>query len=403
MKNLTRCESVYLTVGNPWDLEHLRGRIGVYLLKSLSSKSSSTSEKLVERMIQATLTAIAMSELHIQALGISTGFQMNNARCIHPDILIGSSALLSESPMKHLSRLYLVLDKHPGLGNTSKWTPPMVQFIESFPSLSHLCLGFVDSDDWGRFSELCKTLLIPKLEILSLRFIHCTSIDLAFFLLRHQRTLRWIQLDWVKLTDGVKSWRWLFEVVRDSLDITSLGTRGCSGQHSYAVTELEDIDAHCLTDILESLPYNGQACASMVVPIGSATVSAMPGTNGTIRFHSAERESSEFDGRTYIWALGISSHADDFALSSLSDLVALRDNPNRSPFIRIKLTRHFDDTLVGDVIAGLENTRKVYDNEMQANGSTDLDTESIRWKVVVIVAVGEPSKPHELRYIIDDG
>ncbi|KAH7205352.1 hypothetical protein BKA60DRAFT_600131 [Fusarium oxysporum] len=325
MKNLIRCESVYLTDGNPWGLEHLRERIGVYPQKSLSSKSSS-SEKLVKHMIQATLTAIAMSELHIQTLDISTGFQMNNTRCIHPDMLIGSPALLSGSPMKHLSRLYLVLDKHSGLGNTSKWTPPLVQFIESFPCLSHLSLGFDDSDDWGRFSELCKTLLIQKLEILSLRSINCASMDLAFFLLRHQKTLRRIQLDWVKLTDGIKGWRWLFEVVRDSLDITSLGTRGCSGQHSYAVPELEDIDAHCLTDILET--------------------------------------SSEFDGTTDIWVLGISSHAGDFALKSLIDQVGFHDNPNYT--------------------------------EMQADGSTDLDMESIRRKGVVIVAVGEPSKPHEL-------
>jgi hypothetical protein len=39
---------------------------------------------------------------------------------------------------------------------------------------------------------------------------------------------------------------------------------------------------------------------------------------------------------------------------------------------------------------------------MQADGSTDLDTESIRWKGVVIVAVGEPLKPYELLHIIDD-
>jgi hypothetical protein len=256
MKNLTRCENVYLTDGNPWGLEHLRERIGVYPQKSLSSESSSSaSEKLVEHIIQATLTAIAMSELHIQTLDISTGFQMNNARCISPHMLMGpSSAILSGSPMKYLSRLYLVLDKHSGLENTSEWAPSLVRFVGLFPNLSHLCLGFDDSDDWGRFSELCKTLLIPKLEILSLRFIDCGSMDLAFFLLRHQRTLRRIQLDWVKLTDGVKSWRWLFEVVRDSLDITSLGMKGCSGQHSYAVPDLEDIDADCLINIIESLP-----------------------------------------------------------------------------------------------------------------------------------------------------
>jgi serine/threonine protein kinase len=31
----------------------------------------------------------------------------------------------------------------------------------------------------------------------------------------------------------------------------------------------------------------------------------MPGTNGTIGFHSPEQESSEFDGRTDVWALGV--------------------------------------------------------------------------------------------------
>ncbi|EGU88226.1 hypothetical protein FOXB_01254, partial [Fusarium oxysporum f. sp. conglutinans Fo5176] len=41
------------------------------------------------------------------------------------------------------------------------------------------------------------------------------------------------------------------------------------------------------------------------IPSGRTTILAMPGTNGTIGFHSPEQESSEFDGRTDVWALGV--------------------------------------------------------------------------------------------------
>ncbi|KAK2470869.1 hypothetical protein H9L39_17100 [Fusarium oxysporum f. sp. albedinis] len=41
------------------------------------------------------------------------------------------------------------------------------------------------------------------------------------------------------------------------------------------------------------------------IPSGYTTIPAMPGTNGTIGFHSPEQESSEFDGRTDVWALGV--------------------------------------------------------------------------------------------------
>ncbi|KAH6957563.1 kinase-like domain-containing protein [Ilyonectria sp. MPI-CAGE-AT-0026] len=39
---------------------------------------------------------------------------------------------------------------------------------------------------------------------------------------------------------------------------------------------------------------------------GRKTIPARPGTNGTIGFHSPEHESSEYDGRTDVWALGVS-------------------------------------------------------------------------------------------------
>ncbi|KAH6976561.1 kinase-like domain-containing protein [Ilyonectria destructans] len=39
---------------------------------------------------------------------------------------------------------------------------------------------------------------------------------------------------------------------------------------------------------------------------GRKTIPARPGTNGTIGFHSPEHESSEYDGRTDVWAFGVS-------------------------------------------------------------------------------------------------
>ncbi|UKZ80376.1 hypothetical protein TrVFT333_008134 [Trichoderma virens FT-333] len=42
------------------------------------------------------------------------------------------------------------------------------------------------------------------------------------------------------------------------------------------------------------------------IPNGQTAIKARPGANGTVGFHSPEHEMSEYDGRTDIWALGVS-------------------------------------------------------------------------------------------------
>ncbi|KAL6832286.1 kinase-like domain-containing protein [Trichoderma camerunense] len=42
------------------------------------------------------------------------------------------------------------------------------------------------------------------------------------------------------------------------------------------------------------------------IPRGQAVIKAAPGSNGTVGFHSPEHEMSEYDGRTDVWALGVS-------------------------------------------------------------------------------------------------
>lgn len=42
------------------------------------------------------------------------------------------------------------------------------------------------------------------------------------------------------------------------------------------------------------------------IPSGQTAIKATPGSNGTVGFHSPEHEMSEYDGRTDVWALGVS-------------------------------------------------------------------------------------------------
>ncbi|PNP54535.1 hypothetical protein THARTR1_05092 [Trichoderma harzianum] len=42
------------------------------------------------------------------------------------------------------------------------------------------------------------------------------------------------------------------------------------------------------------------------IPSGQTAIKAAPGSNGTVGFHSPEHEMSEYDGRTDVWALGVS-------------------------------------------------------------------------------------------------
>lgn len=258
MTRLTNCRSIIISDENrPWGLKHVRNSIGIFPQRTLPFTSSPTSVKLIRHMIQVVLTAAVTSKARVETLDIDIGFSMRNASCINPHMLIGPcSALLAQSPITSLSHLHLVLDKaSSGLStDPSGWASALVQFTNFFPRLSHFSLGFEDRDDFGRFSELCTVLYMPKLEVLSLQSINCSSMALAFFLLRHHRALRKIRFNWIELTDGVGAWRWLIGVIRDSLDITSLGMRGCSGHQKYSLPDLEDTDARSLTDIIDSLP-----------------------------------------------------------------------------------------------------------------------------------------------------
>lgn len=50
------------------------------------------------------------------------------------------------------------------------------------------------------------------------------------------------------------------------------------------------------------------------IPHGNTAIKAIPGANGTVGFHSPEHEMSEYDGRTDVWALGVSLYRAIFGI-----------------------------------------------------------------------------------------
>ncbi|EHK50982.1 uncharacterized protein TrAtP1_009977 [Trichoderma atroviride] len=296
MKGLVNCQYIRITDDNRvWGLRRLWKEIGILPQRCLTFKAPKSVE-LVRRMLYAFFTAVAESNASIECLEVGSGCLVNNANRMSPDMLAKpSSALLDSFRLNTLTTLYLRLDrKSPEHNATSiHWTYDLIQFVNRFPELSELGLEFEYRDEdrdsyddtpvqlspdfqygdhvtYTRFPKLSRLLYIPKLEIVRLGMFDCTSMDLAFFLLRHQRTLRDIHLEGINFVDAkgeLGGWPWLVEVIRDSFQITSFVIERCwdenlgdilnrEAKHLYQDPEnrvLEAIDSEGLDKIIKLL------------------------------------------------------------------------------------------------------------------------------------------------------
>lgn len=282
LKHIVNCKTINIADDNrPWGLKRLQREIGTVPQRCLTFQSSKSIE-FIRRIAHAVFTSIAASNIPIEVLDVSIGCLIDNASRISPDMLIGPSAILAQFQLPSLRELNLLLNPNSPehAADSSTWTSDLVQFIRRFPELSdfsldfehrdsyslfnsNFALDFVHRDSGSRFSRLCTVLHIPKLEVLRLGSIDCTSMELAFFLLRHQRTLREVYLDTIDLVDGdVGRWRWLIEIIRDTLLLTYFSMNGCttkdielfemkSGQDTRC--PLEATDHQGFTHIMELL------------------------------------------------------------------------------------------------------------------------------------------------------
>ncbi|KAH7112597.1 hypothetical protein B0J13DRAFT_575482 [Dactylonectria estremocensis] len=259
MTHFKRCKQINISSSiQAWGLNRLRRSIGILPQRGLTFESRE-SIRLVRHIIHVVLTAAAVSKIQVEVLVFGPDQMLINANRISPSMLIGpSSAILTESPLVSLRRLHISVDPHfpKCVPAASKWESDLIRFIKLLPELSHLELDFEERDEWGRFSELSKELYIPKLETLRLSCIDCAREELALFLVRHHRTLREVVLDAIQLDGDAAVWRWLVEIIRDSLDLTCFSIQSSDTQEGDKFIELNDIgatDAQGLTDVIDML------------------------------------------------------------------------------------------------------------------------------------------------------
>ncbi|KAF4998779.1 hypothetical protein FDECE_11707 [Fusarium decemcellulare] len=234
MNGLVNCKEINIGDGDrPWGLDRLRKCIGVFPRKGLTPQSRKSIE-VVSHVLQAVLVAVANSQLLIEDLDINIGDPMNYTMSketanytsprgrIVPSMLIGpSSVVLKQRIIGGLRQLSILLDPGVSGEESSSWESDLAYFFGLVPQLSGLQLRFRGRDDHGRFSALCSALYFPKLEVLTLESVCCTGMDLVLFLLRHHKTLREISFSSVDLSDGIKAWCRLVEVIRDILHVSS--------------------------------------------------------------------------------------------------------------------------------------------------------------------------------------
>ncbi|KAH7124653.1 hypothetical protein EDB81DRAFT_811336 [Dactylonectria macrodidyma] len=260
MTHLKRCKRINISSSvRTWGLNRLRRSTGILPQRSVTFESQE-STRLVHHIIHAVLTAAAASQIQVEVLDIGVGSMTENANRISANMLTGpSSAILAESPLVSLHRLCICLDPNVPkcIPASSKWENDLVHFIKLLPELSYLELQFDERDYLdGRFSGLSKELYIPKLETLTLSCIDCAGVDLAFFLIRHHRTLREVVLDAIQLTGDAADWRWLVEIIRDSLDLTCFSIMSSDTREGARFINLNDIevtDAQGLTEVIDML------------------------------------------------------------------------------------------------------------------------------------------------------
>jgi hypothetical protein len=252
MTRLKRCRQINISSSiQAWGLNRLRRSIGILPQRGLTFESKE-SIRLVHHIIQVVLTAIAASGIPVEVLSIGPDMMLTNANRTNPFMLMGSSSsILEESPAVSLRQLQISLDPDVPLDDINsgrKWGPDLIRFINLLPELSHLDLDFQVRDEMGRFSEISKELYIPKLETLKLTCIDCTGEDLALCLMRHHRTLREVVLDSILLIGDISVWRWLIEIIRNSLDLNKLSIISSWAEEEAKDSKYVELDDVQVTD-----------------------------------------------------------------------------------------------------------------------------------------------------------
>lgn len=214
--NLSNCKTVYINDTNrPWGAASQKRKTGVF---PTSCMGPIESIDYFKRTIRVVLTAIIASQISLDRLEISPGF---NREAISPEMLpLWPDICLGQplSQLTHVTSLALMINPKTRL-RSNEWTQDLLNFIGLFPALKEFSLCFYGRDEDGRLGSLSTSLRLQFLQVLSITAADCAEGDLATLFLNHKDTLREIHLDSIDIIGGKGSWTSLECTVEEKLSI----------------------------------------------------------------------------------------------------------------------------------------------------------------------------------------
>ncbi|KAH8595094.1 hypothetical protein B0O99DRAFT_512714 [Bisporella sp. PMI_857] len=214
--NLSNCKTVCINDTNrPWGAASQKRQTGVFPTSSMGHVESID---YIKRTVRVVLTAIMASQVSLDLLEISPGF---NREAISPEMLPLWPDICLGEPLSQLTlvtSLALMINPETHL-RSNEWTQDLLNFIGLFPALKEFSLYFYGHDEDGRLGTLSTSLRLPSLRVLSITAVDCAEDDLATLFLNHKDTLREIHLDSIDIIEGKGSWTSLECTVGEKLSI----------------------------------------------------------------------------------------------------------------------------------------------------------------------------------------
>lgn len=227
--NLSDCKSVSISdTHQPWGARSRKRQTGVFPTSNMGHKDSVV---FVRHTVQVVLSAVILSKIRLDYLGIYPGY---NRYALRPELLPLQREISLSRPIPQLSLityLFLMIDPE-NVEKPDSWLRDFLSFLELFPALKQFGLCFHPRDEVRRLRSLSTSLRLESLEFLSLAEADCSENDLASLFRNHEGTLDTIHLDMVDIIDGEGSWASLECIVRNELSVEKFVHLGHAHQKS---------------------------------------------------------------------------------------------------------------------------------------------------------------------------
>ncbi|RYP80012.1 hypothetical protein DL770_006414 [Monosporascus sp. CRB-9-2] len=224
LSSFSNVETVIVNNANrPWGATTQKRLTGLFPTNDMDDYDSI---EFVKRALLVTFAAIVASKVSLRELDIVAGC---NDEAISPDMLIFPKPYLQyfQSLPTSLTSLSLAVSPGRRMGQNDRWASDLMGFMNIFPHIQRLELGFDPRDEHKRFSHIAQVLRLQNLQDVNINGVDCSAEDLVVFLLDHKNTLKEVTLSCIGIPGGRECWQSLLRTVRDKLFLKVLTLDYC--------------------------------------------------------------------------------------------------------------------------------------------------------------------------------